>query len=289
MPYILKSTFKSILKEKWINILSALAIASSLLIMMITFILVHNFHVATNRLPELFSVVIYVKDNLSREETEKIIDQLKQRSDVAGVKYISKADALDDFKKTVKTAKAILEGIDDNPFSSYIELKLKKEFVSRTSVESISEDIKKIHGIEEIYFAERIAETIYFLKKSVQGVGIFLLAIISVVVIFISYSTVKILFYRKQEEIEIMKLLGATNNFIKAPFILEGGTLGFAGGLFAVTEIIVIYLVIKYELSGILPVFEGIVMPWLILPFLILTGCLLGIIGSLIAIGRIRI
>jgi cell division transport system permease protein len=289
MRYILKSTFQSILKEKWINILSALAIASSLLIMAVTFLLVYNFHLATNRLPELFSVVIYLKDNLSREETDKIINQLKQRNDIAGVKYISKADALDDFKKTVKTAKAILEGIDDNPFSSYIELKLKREFVSRSAVENISADIKKIHGVEETYFAERIAETIHFLKKSVHGVGIFLLAIISVVVIFISYSTVKILFYRKQEEIEIMKLLGATNNFIKAPFILEGGMLGLAGGLFAVIEVMIIYMVIKYQLSGMLPVFEGIVLPLPIFPSLILTGCLLGIIGSFIAIGRLRI
>ncbi len=289
MHYILKSTFQSILKEKWINILSALAIASSLLIMVVTFLLVYNFHLATNRLPELFSVVIYLKDNLSREETDEIINQLKQRNDIAGVKYISKADALDDFKKTVKTAKAILEGIDDNPFSSYIELKLKREFVSRSAVENISADIKKINGVEETYFAERIVETIHFLKKSVHGVGIFLLAIISVVVIFISYSTVKILFYRKQEEIEIMKLLGATNNFIKAPFILEGGMLGLAGGLFAVIEVMIIFMVIKYQLSGMLPVFEGIVLPLLIFPFLILTGCLLGIIGSFIAIGRLRI
>lgn len=289
MPYILQSTIQSILKEKWINILSALAIASSLLIMAVTFLLVYNFHLATNRLPELFSVVIYLKDNLSKEETEKIIAQIRQRSDVAAVKYISKADALDDFKKTVKTAKTILEGIDDNPFSSYIEIKLKKEFVSRASVDDISADIRKMPGVEETYFAERIAEAIYFLKRSVHGIGIFLLVIISVVVIFISYSTVKILFYRKQEEIEIMKLLGATNNFIKAPFILEGGTIGLAGGFFAITEVLIIYLLVKYKLSGLLPVFDGIVVPWLILPFLILTGCLLGVIGSLIAIGRVRI
>jgi len=281
--------FKNLFKEKWINFLSALSIASSLLIMMVTFLLVYNFHLATNRLPELFSVVIYLKDNLSKEETDKILEQLKQRNDVAGVKYISKADALDDFKKTVKAAKIILEGIDENPLSSYIELKLKKEFVSQASVEEISQDIRKIHGVEEIYFAERIAETIYFLKKSVTGVGIFLLGIISVVVVFISYSTVKILFYRKQEEIEIMKLLGATNGFIKAPFIMEGGILGFAGGFLSVTVLIITYIIIKYELSGILPVLEGVVMSWVMLPFAILIGCLLGILGSFIAMGRLRI
>ncbi len=288
MPYILQSAFQSLYKEKWINLLSTLAIASSLLIMLITFFLVYNFHIAINRLPELFSMVIYLKDNLSKSDTDKIVYELQQRNDVSGVRYVSKFEALDEFKKTIKGAKAILEGIDDNPLSSYIELKLKKEFISPTSVESISQDIRKIHGIEDIYFGEKIAETIYFLKKSAQGVSIFLFLIISVVVIFISYSTVKILFYRKKEEIEILRLLGATNGFIRAPFIFEGGALGCIGGIFAITGVAIIYLLIKFKFSEIFPVFESIVMPWIVLPLSILTGCLLGIIGSLIAIGRLR-
>ncbi len=288
MPYILQSAFQSLYKEKWINLLSTLAIASSLLIMLITFFLVYNFHIAINRLPELFSMVIYLKDNLSKNDTDKIVYELQQRNDVSGVRYVSKFEALDEFKKTIKGAKAILEGIDDNPLSSYIELKLKKEFISPTSVESISQDIRKIHGIEDIYFGEKIAETIYFLKKSAQGVSIFLFLIISVVVIFISYSTVKILFYRKKEEIEILRLLGATNGFIRAPFIFEGGALGCIGGIFAITGVAIIYLLIKFKFSEIFPVFESIVMPWIVLPLSILTGCLLGIIGSLIAIGRLR-
>lgn len=289
MSYILKSAFQSLYREKWINLLSMLSIASSFLILLITFLLVFNFHLATNRLPELFSLVIYLKDNVSKDETEKIITQLKQREDVAGVIYLSKADALVEFKKTVKGAGAILEGLDENPLSSYIEIKLKKDFVSRLSVESISEDIKKIQGVDEVYFGEKIAETIHFLKKSFQAVSIFLFAGISVVVIFISYSTVKILFYRKKDEIEILRLLGATNGFIRAPFILEGGVIGSIGAIFGTAGAVIIYLLIKYKLSEVIPIFEGIMMPWVIMPVSILIGFMLGIIGSLIAIGKIRI
>lgn len=289
MPYIIKSAFQSLYREKWINLLSMLSIASSFLILLITFLLVFNFHLATNRLPELFSLVIYLKDNVSKDETEKIISQLKQRNEVSGARYLSKADALIEFKKTVKGAGAILEGLDENPLSSYIEIKLKKDFVSRPSVEVISEDIKKIQGVDEVYFGEKIAETIYFLKKSSQAVSIFLFLVISVVVIFISYSTVKILFYRKKDEIEILKLLGATNGFIRAPFILEGGVIGSTGAILGAAGVVIIYILIKYKLSEVIPTFEGIVMPWVIMPLSILTGFMLGVIGSLIAIGKIRI
>lgn len=289
MPYIIKSAFRSLYREKWINLLSMLAIASSLLILLITFLLVYNFHLVTNRLPELFSLVIYLKDNLSKEDTENIIAQLKQRNEISGVKYISKADALIEFKKTVKGAGTILEGLDENPLSSYIEIKLKKDFVSGHSVDVISEDLKKIKGVDEIYFGEKIAETIYFLKKSSQAISIFLFLIISVVVIFISYSTVKILFYRKKDEIEILRLLGATNGFIRAPFIIEGGLIGSVGGMLGATGVVIIYLLVKYELSTVIPAFEGIVMPWIIMPISLLISLMLGVIGSLIAIGKIRI
>ncbi len=289
MHYIFKSVLQSLYREKWINLLSMLAIASSLLILLITFLLVFNFHLATNRLPELFSLVVYLKDNVSKDETDKIIAQLNQRNDVAGVRYLSRSDAMVEFKKTVKSAGAILEGLDENPFSSYIEIKLKKDFVSGPTVEGISEDIRKIQGVDEVYFGEKIAETIYFLKRSSQAISIVLFLIISIVVIFISYSTVKILFYRKKDEIEILRLLGATNGFIRTPFILEGGLIGSVGGILGIACVVIIYLLIKYKLSTVIPLFGDIIMPWLIVPLSLLIGSMLGVIGSLIAIGKIRI
>lgn len=289
MHYIFKSVIQGLYREKWINLLSMLAIASSLMILLITFLLVFNFHLATSRLPELFSLVVYLKDDVSKQEADKIIHQLNQREDVAGVRYLSKADALIEFQKTVKGAGTVLEGLDENPLSSYIEIKLKKDFVSGPAVESISQDIRKIQGVDEVYFGEKIAETIYFLKKSSQAISIVLFLIISVVVIFISYSTVKILFYRKKNEIEILRLLGATNGFIRAPFILEGGLIGSVGGILGAAFVVIIYLLVKHEFSTVIPLFGDIIMPWLIMPLSLLIGSMLGVIGSLIAIGKIRI
>ncbi len=289
MPYLVKSAFQSLYKEKWINLLSIFSIASSLLILLIVFFLVYNVHIVTSRLPELFSLVVYLKDDISKEDIEKIKKQLNEKKEIVSLKYFSKEDALLEFKKTVKGAGFVLEGLDENPLSSYIEVKLQKDFVSKNSVLSISEDIKKIQGVDDIYFGERIAETIYLLKRSSQLIGIFLFLIISIVVIFISYSTVKILFYRRKDEIEILKLLGATNGFIRAPFILEGVVLGSLGGILGALCAVIIYLLIKYQLSTVIPIFEGIIMPWQFIPFSLLVGSVLGVIGSFIAIGKIRI
>lgn len=289
MPYLLRSALQSLYKEKWINLLSIFSIASSLLVLLTIFFLVYNFHIATNRLPELFSLVVYLKDEISKEDIDKIKKQLNEKKEIMAFKYYSKTDALAEFKKTVKGAGIVLEGLDENPLSSYIEVKLQKDFVSKEVVLSIAEDIKKMQGVDDVYFGERIAETINFLKKSSHAIGVFLFLIISIVVIFISYSTVKILFYRRRDEIEILKLLGATNGFIRTPFIIEGVVLGSLGGVLGSSFAVIIYLLIKYQLSTIIPIFEGIIMPWQFMPLSLLIGSLLGVIGSFIAVGKIRI
>ncbi|MCX8030482.1 MAG: permease-like cell division protein FtsX [Thermodesulfovibrionales bacterium] len=288
MSYTFRSIIQGIYREKWINILSVLAIGSSLLFLLITAILIYNFHIATSRLPELFSLVVYLKDNLSQEGIDSLVKNLKSREDVIGVKYFSKSDALAEFKNTVKGAATVLEGLDENPLSSYIEVKLKKDYVSAKSVENIATEIRKLEGIDEVYYGERIAETIYFLKKSSNAVSVFLFIIVSVVVIFISYSTVKILFYRKKEEIEILRLLGATNTFIRTPFIFEGAILGILGGVAAIFNTGIVYLLLKYKLGTIISIFEKIVLPWQIIPLTVVISFVLGVVGSLIAVGRIK-
>ncbi|MCX7913513.1 MAG: ABC transporter permease [Thermodesulfovibrionales bacterium] len=289
MSYTLRTVLKSIYREKWVNLLSVASIASSFFILLIIFLLVYNFHLATNRLPELFSVVVYLKDNISQEDVEKINNQLKERTEISEIRFFSKAQALQEFEKTVKGAAIILEGLDENPLSPYMEVKLKKEIVSMDAVSKISEDIKKIQGVDDVYFGEKIVETIYLLKKSSQIIGIFLFLTVSIVVVFISYSTVKILFYRKKNEIEILKLLGATNGFIRAPFLIEGVILGTVGGIFGASFTGILYFSFKYQFATIIPIVEGLVLPWQVIPLSVVLCSFLGAVGSIIAIGRIRV
>ena len=154
------------------------------------------------------------------------MDALKKRPEVAKVSYISKEDALLELKQTLRDSAHLLEGLDENPLAPSIELKLRKEFVTPSTTSRISEELLKIPGIDTIYYGERIAEAIHLLKQSVQNISIIIFLTISLGVIFVTYSTVKILFYRKKEEIEILKLLGATGGFIRMPFLIEGGIIG---------------------------------------------------------------
>lgn len=289
LSYSFKSAFQSLCREKWINILSILTVASSLLIITLTAFFLYNIESIANHLPERFSIVAYLKDNLSQEETQSIIDTLKKREEIVNLKYTSKDDAIKELKHTLKDTSYILEGLNENPLSSSIEIRLKKDFVTSSNVKQISEEIKKISGIDDVYYGEKIAEAIHLLKKSIQNMSIIIFLTISTGVVFVTYSTVKILFYRRKEEIEIIKLLGATKGFIRMPFLIEGGAIGFFGGILGTIGALLFYFAITYRLSMVIPMLKTLVFPLEILIFLPITGIALGIIGSVIALGRLKL
>jgi cell division transport system permease protein len=110
----------------------------------------------------------------------------------------------------------------------------------------------------------------------------------SIGMVFVCYSTVKILFYRKNREIETYKLLGATRGFIRAPFIIEGAVVGLSSGILSLAGIFSLYYVIIYKLSFAIPLFKTIVFPINMSFFLPLIGLLIGMTGAFFAIGRLK-
>jgi cell division transport system permease protein len=121
-----------------------------------------------------------------------------------------------------------------------------------------------------------------------RAMGILFIIVMFGGVIFVCYSTVKILFYRKKEEIDTHKLLGATKGFIRAPFIIEGAVIGLCGGLLSLVGILSLHYIVFLKLSLSMPLFKAIVFPVFLSPLLPFTGLLLGMTGAAIAIGRIR-
>ncbi|HMK59877.1 MAG TPA: permease-like cell division protein FtsX [Dissulfurispiraceae bacterium] len=287
--YSSRTAINSLRREKWINLLSSLTVAASLLVSAMVVLTIYNLDSYIRLLPERFTMVAYLKDGVSTEDVQKLAAVLKSKEYVSSVRYISKEQALNDMKRTLKDVSNILEGIDENPLSSAIEVKLKKESVSALSVTRISEDLKKMPGIEDVYYEAKIAETVYLLKTSIENLSIIILCIIGFVVLFVIASTVKILLYRRKAEIEIIKLLGATGGFIRTPFLIEGGVIGFLGGLFATAGLAIFYYMLTTSFSAFMPVLRTMVLPWQIIVLLPVAGIVMGVMGSFISVGRLRL
>ncbi len=286
--YAFTLALQSMIREKWINILSVLSIASGLLIISLALFSVYNVDAATKSLPEKFSMILYLDKDIQKDKVDTVADALRRQRAVQSVRYIPKEEAMKELKSVLKNSSYVLDGLDENPLPDALEVKLKKDAVGQESVKNLADEALKIKGVKEVEYAEKFLSTLNYLKVGLKTIGIILIATLSTGIVFVCYSTVKILFYRRKEEIETFKLLGATKGFIRTPFLIEGAVIGTTGGILSLIGIFIFYYLVLLRLSVAMPIFKMILFPsnlFLPLPFL---GMFLGLSGAAIALGRLK-
>jgi len=288
MSYSIKLAFQSLWREKWINLLSMVTISIGLLVITLVAASIYNLDLFAKKLPERFFIIAYLKDGLGEKEIQKLLSSIKEDGSVERVTYISKADALRELKASLKDAEYILEGLDENPLPASVEIRLKKNAVGPQTVKSFADSLKKMDGIDDIQYGEKFLLSLHSIKTGMETIGLILTGVTVSGIIFICYSTVKILFYRRKEEIETLKLLGATGGFIRTPFVIEGSVIGIVGGIIGTLIAFAFYYGVVYKLGVTVPVVRTVVLPAEMLFSLPVIGLFLGITGSLIAMGRIK-
>lgn len=276
-------------REKWIYLLSILSIAVGLFIVALVLVAVYNVHSMAERLPERFSLTVYLKDDISPEEKSRLLEAIRAKKHVRKVNYISKEDAIKELGQALKDSAYLIEGLEANPLPASIELKLRQDYVKKELVKELAQELKAMGGVEDTQYGEQFLGSIQAIMAGVRVAGIAFLTAILLGVLFVCYSTVKILFYRKTDEIETLKLLGASSWFIRMPFLAEGSFIGFMGGVVA--------LLAGYGLfegfflggfSSTVPVLRGVLVPSSFLLNLPISGLIIGFLGALVALGRIR-
>jgi cell division transport system permease protein len=288
LPYSFIVTMKSLIREKWINLLSVLTIASGLLIISVAFFTVYNIDVSARRLPEKFSMNLYLDDNLSPGQIDDVIAALRKNSAVSSVKFISKDDAMKEMKAMLKNSNYVLEGLDENPLPDSIEVKLKREDTGPDTAKKLAGEALRISGVKEVDYGEQFLSSIHSLTSGLKMGGLIFIIILCTGIVFVCYSTVKILFYRRNEEIETFKLLGATKSFIRTPFLIEGAVIGAAGGLVSLIGVFAFYYTVILRLSSAIPIFKAVLFPGSAFMVLPLAGMFLGLTGAAIALGRLK-
>lgn len=288
LPYSFKIAVSSLLRERWINLLCILTITAGLFITSIIVITIVNFDLITKKLPQKFSIMVFLKENITQEEVNNIIDVVKRDNAVENVFFIPKEMALKELKTTLKNTEYVLEGLNENPLPDSLEIKLKKEAVSPETVKKLTIILNELKGIDEIEYGERFLSSIYSLRLGIKTIGFLFGLIMCTGMLFVCYSAIKLLFYRKMEEIETFKLLGATKWFIKAPFLIEGATIGITGGILSLLGLLLLYYAVILKLSFTIPFFKSLLFPINLLFMLPIIGLSIGILGAFIAVGKIR-
>ncbi len=288
LSYSFRLAIQSILYEKWINLLSILTIAVGLLFLSITLLSVYNIDQATGKLPDKFSVMLYLSDDVTRQELDNVMNIARKDAAVERVDFIPKDEALKELRNTIKHTDLVLDSLGENPLPDTVEIKFRSASMDPEIVKRLSARLRDIKGVHEVQYGEKFLSSVYSIRMGIQTVGIAVILLMIAGTLFVCYSTVKILFYRKEKEIETYKLLGATKGFIRAPFLIEGAVIGLSGGLLSFVGILSLYYLVILKVTLTFPFFKFIIFP-VDMSFVIpLLGLLLGVTGAAIAIGRIR-
>ncbi|MBI5633722.1 MAG: ABC transporter permease [Nitrospirae bacterium] len=286
--YAFRLAMQSLKKDKWINLLSMLTIFAGLFIISISFFVFYNIEIATRNLPEKFSLVVYLDNNLGQEKIEQVISAVRAKRAVSSVKFIAREEAFRELKSTLKNSQYVLEGLEDNPLPDSLEVKLKRDAMGSESVKQLAEETKRIKGVSEVDYGEKFLDILQNIKAGVKITGLVLALILCTGIVFVCYSTVKILFYRRTDEIETFKLLGATKGFIRAPFIIEGAAIGTTAGFTSLAAVFVLHHFLFLKLINSVPLFKTVLFPSHVFLLLPLIGMFLGIFGAAIALGRLK-
>ncbi len=238
LQYNIKQGFTQIFRNRGMSLASTFSILAMLFILGIFFVIVVNLNLFTEMVKQDYDQIeVYLQDEVTAEQAQTIMNQLDAYDGVSGTAYRSEEDALKIMKERWGESGYLLDSLGDNPLPASI-------LVSVETVESageISEKALTIEGVEDVqYFrdtVEKLTKVTNFLQLGALIVMVFLI-IVSVVVVS---NTIKLTVFARAKEIKIMKYVGATNWFIRGPFMAEGIMIGSFAALVSTGLISLLY------------------------------------------------
>lgn len=287
--YLIKEGYENLKKHGSKTFSTMLIICATMLVLGIFMIMFTNVNKNVETVKVEQGIQAFIEDTATDADIEYIKDAIKKIDGVGEIRYISKDEAYEDAKNVFKDQEYFLEGLDKVQIfpASYVV-----KFADIEKADNIKSQIEKIDGIYKVKYNSSTINAVISISKIVNifllGIGVVLL----VVSIFIISNTIKLAVYSNKREIFIMRYIGATNKFIKKPFVIEGAIMGIVSALISFMLISIAYVVIYARIPKVgssLGVFGFIPYTslwWMILAIYIVLGLFIGILGSSISIKK---
>lgn len=231
---VIKQGFQGMWRNKGMGLASVTSITAVLIILGLVFILILSLNnIVVDTKDKFDEIQIFLEDTTEDEQIELIKSKIENQEGVSSVIFQSKDEALENMKKEWGEEAYLLEGLETNPLPNTIIVKLKDiEYA-----DSIAEKIKDLEGIEEIQYNQDIIEKLVLVANYVKTGGMLIVSILIFVSVFIISNTIKLTVTARKREINIMKYVGATNGYIKGPFIIEGVLFGLIGAMLSLAVV----------------------------------------------------
>jgi len=291
--YFIREAFTSLRTHHTTTLIGMVTTAFTLTSFGIFLLLYHNVHNMLGQVQHTIQIIVYPNNDIEPGKLRDLQESIKAEPAVDSLTFISKQDALTEFKEQFPEEVYLLEGLGESPFPASLVLTMAAKTPTTDMIANLVNRLQHHPDIERIRYnrdwIERLTLIIAYLEFGALVVGS-ILALASITIIAI---TVQLAFHTRQQEIEILRLIGATSLFISIPYLIEGAILGAAGGGMALGFLRGGFELFTHKTQG-LSVFGGFssVLEFFPLPLsllLIAGGILLGCLGTLTTIyGSLR-
>jgi cell division transport system permease protein len=290
LGYFFGEAFTSLWRSRLVNAISIGTIAVSLFVLGAFLTVAGNLGDVVTKWTEKIQIIVYLEADIEDRVQASLENRLIEDPAVESLDLVDKAEALERFKTLFRDLSSLPEDLGENPFPASYEVNLRPDHQSPAEVQRLADVFVDVPGVEEIQYdllwIERLATGVRLLRAA----GAFLGGILVLAGIFTISNVIRLTVYAREDELDIMRLVGATRAYVKGPFVVEGMLQGGLGGSLAAG---LLWLTLRWlardlatsELLG----RTAFALPTEITMALVFGGMAVGIVGSLVSLRRVRV
>lgn len=290
LRYILQDSLVNIRRSGWGGLASIGTIAVSFVIVGIFLIITHNLGALVSEWKEQFQVTVFLEDGITTEQLALLRKRIQSESAVKAMTYTSKEEALQSFKRELRGKESLLEGLGENPIPASLQLRVHEAYQTPEALRQFTASLTRLEGVEDVLYGQEWVDRLSAAVRMLRLLGLTVGLALGLASLLIVSNTIRLAVYARAEEIEVMRLVGATKMHIRAPFLLEGLIQGFLGAALAVLLLFGVYRATVWQLQLTPGQIFGVGVGSFLDPrwagALLLAGASVGAFGSLISVGR---
>ena len=286
------------LRESWVNmwtnrtttVVAIVTTAFTLACVGIFLLLYVNLRAAAGWLQDDIKIIVYLDERLPSDSVTQVEQHLRGDRAVSSVLFISKEQALGEFKAQFPSESHLLEGLGQNPLPASFVVALNPPFRSLDAIKRWAERVRQIAGVSKVDYNQDWIDALATIIRSIELVAVGIGVILSAAAVTIIANTIRLTLFARRDEIAILRLIGATTTFIRVPYLMEGAALGALGSTLSLVMLKIMYELFRQQMRT-MGRFSGLdnliaFFPPSVCVALVAVGMGLGFAGSFVSIRR---
>ena len=286
LSYFWGETFRSLFRNRFMAIASVLTVTLSMFILGVFLSAVLNINHMASYLENQVEMTVYLKDGLTTDQVMGIGKYLKAQPGMKEIKFTNKDQAMKDFRERMGDQQGLLDAINGNPLPASYQM----SFQTPEQLKTAAEVVAKYQGVETVQYGKDIIEQLYKVAQVIRLSGIVLFLFLAPAELFLTSHTILLTYFARITQIQIMKYVGASNGFIRWPFLFEGMVIGFLGSGFASLILWEGYKTVVSEMAAAGLVFIPMIPLWPFMGYttliILAAGIVIGVMGSAISLRK---